>query len=670
MSIRCLNCMKEYEESLKACPDCGFVPGTPPKEIYHLHPGVVLAKRYVIGTVVAYGGFGILYRAWDEKLQVMVAVKEYFPSSYVNRNPGEKDIFIYTSKKKSEFEAGLQTFLEEAKNTAKFSSHPNIVNVYDYFQENQTAYMVMEYMSGITLKEYVKKKGGKIGWEQAVDIITKICDDLQVVHENGILHRDISPDNIMMCGDGTIKLFDFGAAKFSNEEKEMTREIILKIGFAPPEQYRLRSRQGPWTDVYALGATLYRCITGVLPDESVNRQEALRVSKTDTLRPAKELAPEIPDYLNAAVSRAMAVQPELRFKDVLQLKEALLNKKTYADVEMELKKRKRRTRIGVAALTICLAAASVVCYGYYRTRRQETTLQGAGGVMWVPVDAGEEEDKEQMMETMLEEFREDYPDVTLDLVFIPREDYAGRLNQADESGGEFPTLYETGGEEEYSGTFPESRQADLSDVLKLVNTADYYCLEPEQLGGDVIRRLPLGMHLPAVYGNEVLMDSGQEPEEKNDRNAFFSGTSPFWIGDSRDYSQVQEALTGVYRMMPVEQETLTGGYDCMWSVDSRAARLDQAAAKRILYYFLGETAQDVLHLQYDNSLPLNRSEFAAYIEVNQEFSFLKEQLDSGILVVFPEESEYRKNLDQAYQSVVEDEKAVLKLTNWRNGGGS
>lgn len=670
MSIRCLNCMKEYEESLKACPDCGFVPGTPPKEICHLHPGVILAGRYVTGTVVAYGGFGILYRAWDEKLQVMVAVKEYFPSSYVNRNPGEKDIFIYTSKKKSEFEAGLKTFLEEAKNTAKFSSHPNIVNVYDYFRENQTAYMVMEYMSGITLKEYVKKQGGKIGWEQAVEIITNICDDLQVVHENGILHRDISPDNIMMCDDGTIKLFDFGAAKFSDEEKELTREIILKIGFAPPEQYRLKSRQGPWTDVYALGATLYRCITGVLPDESVNRQEAIRVNGKDTLSPVKQLMPEIPDYLNAAVSRAMAVQPELRFKDVIQLKEALLNKKTYADVEMELKKRKRRTRIGVCILTVVLAAASAVCFGYYRTRRQETTLQGADVVMWVPTEAGDEENKEQMLETMLEEFREDYPEVSVNLVFIPQEEYMERLNEADAGGSGFPTLYETDAEEKYTGIFPQNRQADLSDVLKLVNTADYYCLEPEQLGGDVIRRLPLGMHLPVVYGNEVLMDSGQEPAKSNDRDAFFNGNSPFWIGDSRDYSKVQEGLTGVYRMMPVRQESLTGGFDCIWSVDSRAKRLDQAAAKRILYYFLGETAQDILHLQYDSSLPLNRSEFAEYIEVNQEFDFLKEQLDSDIPVVFPYETEYQKNLDQAYESLIEDKQAVSELKNWRNGGGS
>ena len=151
MKLRCLNCMKEYEEG-NVCPFCGFEEGTPPKEIYHLYPGVVLADRYIIGTVVASGGFGVLYRAWDQKLEIMVAVKEYFPSSYVNRNPGEKEIFVYTSKQQGQFQAGLEGFLEEAKSTAKFSSCPNIVNVYDYFKENGTAYMVMEYMEGITLK--------------------------------------------------------------------------------------------------------------------------------------------------------------------------------------------------------------------------------------------------------------------------------------------------------------------------------------------------------------------------------------------------------------------------------------------------------------------------------------------------------------------------------------
>ena len=110
MKIRCMNCMEEYEDADAPCPKCGYVKGTPPNEIYHLFPEEELADRYIIGTVIAYGGFGILYRAWDNKLQIMVAIKEYFPSSYVNRNPGEREIFISTSKKRGEFQEGLEGF--------------------------------------------------------------------------------------------------------------------------------------------------------------------------------------------------------------------------------------------------------------------------------------------------------------------------------------------------------------------------------------------------------------------------------------------------------------------------------------------------------------------------------------------------------------------------------
>lgn len=345
MKIRCMNCMKEYEGEQECCPLCGFVRGTPPKEIYHLYPEVVLADRYVTGTVAACGGFGILYRAWDERLQIMVAVKEYFPSNYVNRNPGDKDIFIYTIRRKIEFQEGLESFLAEARNTAKFSSHPNIVKVYDYFRENKTAYMVMEYMDGITLKQYTKEEGGKVGWQRAVEIITSICEDLQVVHEGEILHRDISPDNIMVCKDGAIKLFDFGAACFFSAEHEMSRTVVLKIGFAPPEQYQANSPQGVWTDIYALGVTLYRTITGMLPDESVNRQKAVLEEGRDTLVKPGDLAGDIPEYLDTAICRAMAIEPSLRFDSVLEFKDALLNIKQYVEPEKKLYVRKKKLGI-------------------------------------------------------------------------------------------------------------------------------------------------------------------------------------------------------------------------------------------------------------------------------------------------------------------------------------
>ncbi len=663
MKVRCMNCMAEYEEDQECCPHCGYVRGTQPKEIYHLYPEVVLAGRYVVGTVVSYGGFGVLYRAWDEKLEAMVAVKEYFPSNYVNRNPGEKEIFIYTSKKQGEFENGLKGFLEEARSTAKFSSYPNIVNVYDYFQENGTAYMVMEFMDGKTLKQYIKEQGGKIGWEKAVEVLSSICDDLQVVHEAGILHRDISPDNIMLCADGAIKLFDFGAARFSSMESEMTRTVILKMGFAPPEQYRKKSKQGPWTDVYALGATLYRAITGVLPDESVNRQEAIRKKEPDTLRQPKELEPEIPDYLNAAICRAMALEPDLRFKNVLQLKQAILNQKQYPALEKELEQRKRRRMVGIGVLAASLACAAGGCLYYYHNKQAESTLRGARVTVWAPVPEDDEpQSQESILQEMLAEFYVDYPGVSVDISCIPLKDYESRLSEAAGTDA-FPTLYLADG---VDPGLAADRQADLSKVLNLVEEEDYYCLGRDQLGGDLVHTIPLGMQLSVVYGNETLLGSKTSAQvrdslaEENDRAGFFAGEAPVWLADTLDYAEVQEALPGIYEVLPVPGG-LVAKYNQVWSVDGNARKLDQEAANRILYYFLGESAQDVLHLQNDSSLPLNKNILSTYMEVNQEFAFLKEELDSGEPVVFPAGPDYEKSLDEYYKDMVSDEQKMGKV---------
>ena len=179
MKVRCMNCMKEYEEGQAKCPRCGYVRGTRPREIYHLYPEMELADRYIIGTVVGFGGFGVLYRAWDRKLEHMVAIKEYYPAGMVTRIPGQKEVILYTGKKHDEYKNGLTRFLDEARNTARFSSNPNIVNVFDFFEENGTAYMVMEFLEGVSLKEYISRAGGRLPWQQAVEIGLRIIDALK-----------------------------------------------------------------------------------------------------------------------------------------------------------------------------------------------------------------------------------------------------------------------------------------------------------------------------------------------------------------------------------------------------------------------------------------------------------------------------------------------------------
>ena len=240
---RCFNCMNTYAEEYEVCPHCGYVHSAQPKEAFHLYPGTVLHKRYVVGATVGIGGFGITYRAWDQALDKQVAVKEYFPNGVVNRVPGNPEVIVFSEEATGEFQKGRVRFLAEAENMARFNAHPNIVDVYDFFEENHTAYIVMEFLDGLSFKQYLSLYDGVIPWQKAVEIVNPVLKALKEIHKKKIVHRDISPDNIYILPLDSqlehfvVKVIDFGAARLSDGEEEKTLSIILKPGFAPPEQY-------------------------------------------------------------------------------------------------------------------------------------------------------------------------------------------------------------------------------------------------------------------------------------------------------------------------------------------------------------------------------------------------------------------------------------------------
>ena len=193
------------------------------------------------------------------KMDMKVAIKEYLPDTIAYRTPGATLMSTYAGEKHDAYQLGAEKFYEEARTIAKFNGHPNIINVQQFFYENNTAYFVMEYIEGIDLKKYATQKGGKLNEQEVLKIILPIVDALIVVHSVGVLHRDISPDNIYITNDGTVKLLDFGAAGQVLGEHSKSLSVILKPGFAPIEQYQTKGKQGPWTDVYALAATMYYC---------------------------------------------------------------------------------------------------------------------------------------------------------------------------------------------------------------------------------------------------------------------------------------------------------------------------------------------------------------------------------------------------------------------------
>lgn len=283
-----------------------------------LKPGVILKERYKIEEVIGAGGFGITYRAWDPLLQSYVAIKEYYPSGIATRSADSSKVCVPVGQEQREYHQGRIRFLKEAQDVARFQSEPNIVSIYDYLEENDTAYMVMEYLHGCTLKQYIREHGGRLDTDHILHICLSVLDALAVVHKAGMIHRDISPENIFICEDLTVKLIDFGAAKQVYLDGEQTMSVVLKPGYAPPEQYAKKDKQGPWTDIYALGATLYFAATGEKPEESFGRV------LEDTIKPVCEVNPEIPRAMSQVIMRAMSVKIEDRYQTVEAMREALL----------------------------------------------------------------------------------------------------------------------------------------------------------------------------------------------------------------------------------------------------------------------------------------------------------------------------------------------------------
>ena len=295
MQTYCFNCMKQTDAP------------------YHLLPGTTLAERYLVGRYIGEGGFGITYIGLDTTLNKRVAIKEFYPSGAANRTNEISDGVIITQGKEEFFSKGVERFMLEAKNVAAFSDEDGIVDVLDYFQANNTAYIVMEYLKGENLRDYVTNHG-LFKSDELINLMYPVMRSLNAMHKKGVIHRDISPDNIMYTESGKLKLMDFGSARYyTNEERQLS--VVLKQGYAPEEQYRKNGKQGPYTDVYALCATIYNCITGVIPEDSLDREI------NDTLKAPSELGVKISQTHENALMHGLALFADDRCRDM----DALIN---------------------------------------------------------------------------------------------------------------------------------------------------------------------------------------------------------------------------------------------------------------------------------------------------------------------------------------------------------
>ncbi|MGL5436051.1 MAG: protein kinase domain-containing protein [Lachnospiraceae bacterium] len=647
---RCFYCMKEFADGFDICPHCGYDQTSAAENLYYLSPGTELSGgRYWIGTAINAGGFGIVYKAWDKTFDKMIAIKEYYPGGIATRTPGISKVLVYSEKRKKEYEKGKNRFLNEARKVARFNTHVNIVDVYDFFEDNHTAYMVMEYMDGMTCKEYIRHQGGKLTPDLAVNITLALLDALQVIHKEKIIHRDINPSNIFICQNGIVKLFDFGAARM--ETSEMS--TILTPHYAPPEQYSINGTQGTYTDIYAVGATLYYMLTGVKPEESTDR-----VTKDQLLPPAK-IVPEIPEHISNAVMRAMAIKEELRYQDTAQFRDALMNKGNVRNVEQEIGRRKIRRILQVAAAFGFMVVVGIVCLWTVQRNKALTQLPSVSIEMWVAADHGESpEETELMYENMLTTFYQHHDNVTVEIKAFEEAQYADTLAEAvkngtlpevfdstrlDPTAAFLEPLEETYNRisspeqfyflEEYSSLFPNKSQMPLciqfpviyasalgQDVVAKPEMADieagWYFIREEDF---VLYEALLGAGCIETY--KELAQENQWNQSEEGYQLLKENEITYYLSDTSDYRQMSQEMPGYYDVVFPNRNSYPIQFDYLFSVNESAGKDEKKAAQWLIYYLLSDEAQDVLAIQNMKGIPLNKRMCADYASVNaQDFA--------------------------------------------------
>ena len=343
---RCMGCMEPVTEY--PCPYCGYTEQNRNESGYALPAGRILDGKYLVGKALGQGGFGITYIGFDLALERKVAIKEYFPTTSASRQSSKSSNLMWVSpgKRDETRKEAVQYVLKEARKMAKVDSIPAIVSVRDAFEENNTAYIVMDFIEGETLKKYIQRKG-PMSWEEVKEKFIPVLAALEQVHRAGLIHRDISPDNLMISPDGMIKVLDLGAAKDSSGEDDMSGDVV-KSGFSPFELYTRNGTTGTWSDVYSLAATMLFALTGVVPRNALERMSGVEIDWTmPQLR-------NVPQTVKEVLRKAMEIQVQNRTQTVEQLRQQL--------TEAKGKKRGISWKITAAAV-LCASAFLVLLIG-------------------------------------------------------------------------------------------------------------------------------------------------------------------------------------------------------------------------------------------------------------------------------------------------------------------
>lgn len=458
------------ERHSRISPQSGFSGNTEPLQPYYLKQGTVLGEHFVVETVIGAGNYGITYQCYDTTLGVHVAVKEFFPDGFVARAEGEKRVQPLIQNQGHRYREMLQHFMMEARSIARFGEANDIVNVYDYFEENNTAYIIMEYVNAILLQDYLERKG-RIDPQLAVQIVDSILEAVKKLHARGIIHQDISPDNIFILEDESIKLFDFGSASF--KESEAVGEKVIKPGYSAPELYQNWEYDPSYhTDIYSIGAILYHMVTGMRP------LEAGRRIRNDRLQSPREMGADIDRGLDRAIMEAMALRPDLRCKGIPDFEDALHGKR-YAEYPEEKIQRQKRTRTWLVLVSVLAVIAVAVGVGliYNMTRGTEnimfdTVVEPDRLTIWVDSSGLKDTLQEVVVQmqnatagdsSVIQRVKKENMQITYDIIDVTEQ--GKTMEQA---------LQEAAGTQEFPTVFVSDRVSNLKDY-SLLSYQDNVC---------------------------------------------------------------------------------------------------------------------------------------------------------------------------------------------------
>ncbi len=352
----CISCFEEKHDEL--CEKCGFAEELAGRSKYVLPARTVLDGKYLVGEVVNSDRDAVEYKALNLSNNCIVEIQEYFPREIVCRASDGLSVSIISKKNTEMFNKNVSKIGSNALRMYEFSGSPYIVNIFDCFEDNNTVYIVREYTEGMVLSDFVQASGGRLSIEAAKSIMVPVLEGLMQIHKSGLVHRALTPRSIIITTDNKVKITDFRFLKEASPYKEEAMTVHFAPGYAPPEQYCEKSKQGAFSDIYSAGAILYKIITGQKATDAINRLGGVE------LVPPSSIEPSIPEYVSISVMKAMNMTAELRFKSAADFKNCLLEKKDVVDVDTNLKKIKDQkfNQTTIAMIAAVVAVAGFILY--------------------------------------------------------------------------------------------------------------------------------------------------------------------------------------------------------------------------------------------------------------------------------------------------------------------